>query len=105
MDKEPAIYISLLAAILTLLGTFGIAFTEGKVQAIMGLATVALPIIIGIITRRNVYSPASAQTLLNMPQGVSMATANRVLAADVSVFPEDTKADVMTKVSRAEAGK
>jgi hypothetical protein len=103
VEKEPAVWISLLGAFLVLLSVFGVALTEGKIQAIMGLATVAVPLVIGIITRRNVYSPASAQTLLNMPQGVSMTMANRALAADVKVKPGDTKAEVIEKVNAAEA--
>lgn len=105
MEKEPAAYISLLSAFLVLLGAFGIALTEGKIQAIMGLATALLPIVMGLAIRRNVYSPQSAQTLLNLPQGTSMSLANRVLAAEVPVFAGDSAATVITKVERAEDAK
>jgi len=105
VEKEPSVYISLLGAILTACSVFGVALTQGKIQAIMGVATIAIPLAIGIITRRNVYSPASAQTLLNLPQGTSMALANRVLAADVPVFAGDSTATVVTKVERAEDAK
>lgn len=102
METNPAIYIALLGAVLTLCSVFGVALTEGKTQAIMGLATVAIPLLIGVITRRNVYSPASAQTALNMPAGASMNLLNKVLETGVRVSPGDTKVEVADKVAHAE---
>jgi hypothetical protein len=101
-QKNPAIYIALIGAFLTLLSAFGIALTEGKTQAIMGFATVAIPILIGVFTRANVYSPDSAQTALNMPAGSSTELLDKVIAADVTVFPGETKAQVAAKVNNAE---
>lgn len=100
-NKNPAVYIALIGALLTVMSAFGIALTEGKIQAIMGLATVAIPILIGVVTRSQVYSPESAQTALNMPAGTDLKALDKVLAADVTVFPGDTKADVATKVNQA----
>ncbi len=105
MDKEPAVYISLLGAILTLCSVFGVALTQGKIQAIMGVATTAIPLVIGWATRHNVYSPASVQTALNMPQGSSMKLLDRALAADVPVLPQDSKLEVVSKVEKAETKK
>jgi hypothetical protein len=101
VEKEPAVYISLLGAFLTLLSVFGVALTQGKVQAIMGVATIAIPLILGAITRHNVYSPQSVQTALNMPPDSSMTLLNNTLAAGVTVQPGDTKAEIVTKVQQA----
>jgi len=101
METEPSVYISLLGAFLTLLSVFGVTLTQGKIQAIMGLATVLIPIVIGFITRRNVYSPASVQTALNMPSDSNMTLLNNVLAAGVKVQPGDTKAEIVRDVNRA----
>lgn len=105
MDKEPSVYISLLGAFLTLLSAFGIALTQGQVQAIMMLAAALIPIVIGIITRRNVYSPASVQKALNMPQGSSIKLLDRALAADVPISPGDSRIEVVNKVETAETEK
>lgn len=102
METNPAIYISLLGTVLTLLSVFGVTLTEGKMQAIMGVATVAIPLVVGIITRSYVYPLQSVQTALNMPQGSSVKLLDRALAADVSVFAGDTKADVVKKVESVE---
>ena len=64
----------------------------------MGLATVLIPIVIGFITRRNVYSPQSVQTALNMPSDSNMTLLNNVLAAGVKVTPGDTKAEIVRDV-------
>jgi hypothetical protein len=102
MEREPAAYISLLSAFLVLLGAFGIALTEGKIQAIMGLATALLPIVMGLAIRRNVYSPASAQTALNMPPDSNMTLLNNVLDAGVKVLPGDTKVEIVQAVREAQ---
>jgi len=101
VEKEPSVYISLLGAFLTLLSVFGVTLTEVKIQAIMGLATVLIPIVIGFITRRNVYSPASAQTALNMPPDSNMTLLNNVLDAGVKVLPGDTKKEIVEAVKEA----
>ncbi len=71
----------------------------------MMLAAALIPIVIGLITRRNVYSPASVQTALNMPQGSSIKLLDRALAADVPVLPQDYKLDLVAKVEKAETKK
>lgn len=102
MHTNPAVWISLLGSILTLASVSGMALTEGTIQAIMGVATIAIPLVIGVVIRSNVYSPQSAQTLLNLPQGISMGMADRVLAADVKISPIDTVSDVKAKVAEKE---
>ena len=102
MDREPAVYISLLAAFLTLLSVFGIVLTAGKIQAIIGFATILIPLVIGYFTRKNVYSPQSAQTALNMPPDSNMTLLNNVLEAGVRVLPGDTKTEIVQAVREAQ---
>jgi len=102
MEREPSVYISLLGAFLALLLVFGVSLTEGKIQAIMRFAIIAVPIAIGFITRRNVYSPASAQTALNMPPDSNMTLLNNVLDAGVKVLPGDTKTEIVQAVKEAQ---
>lgn len=105
MEKEPSVYISLLGSFLLLLSAFGIALTEGKTQAIIGFASIAVPLIIGWVIRRNVYSPQSAQTALNMPPHSNLTLLNKVLEAGVKVLPGDTKSEIDAMVQDAEIKK
>jgi len=106
MRKNPAVWISLIAAALTLAIGFGLKLSDAQASNIIKFAEILIPVIItsgaGFAIRSQVYSPDSAQTLLDMPQGTKMALANRALAAEVPVLPSDTHADVVKKVEVAE---
>lgn len=105
MRKNPAIWISLIGAALALAVGFGLKISGVQIELIMNLMMLVVPLIMGgagVAIRSQVYSPESAQTLLNMPQGVTMGMADRALAADVKVVPTDTVNQVAAKVERAE---
>lgn len=59
--KEPAITTAVIAsitgALLALLLSFGLPLTDDQIQAIQGLIIVVSPLVVGIVTRRIVYSP------------------------------------------------
>lgn len=105
MRKNPAIWISLIAALLALAVSFGVRISQTQSEAILNLAPVLIALIIGgagAAIRANVYSPESVDKALDMPQGSSVELLDQVLAAEVSVRPTDTKAEVEEKVERAE---
>lgn len=107
MRRNPAIYISLVAALLALGVSFGVRISGTQSQAIINLAELAIPLIIGtagVAIRANVYSPESVEKALDMPQGSTVTLLDKVIAADVKVHPQDTKADVAEKVAKAEVG-
>lgn len=104
MRKNPAIWISLIAALLALSVSFGVRISGTQSEAIINLATIMVPLIIGgagVAIRSQVYNADSVQTAINMPQGSSVALLDKVIAADVTVEPNDTKAEVVNKVNNA----
>lgn len=109
-SKEPAVVLGALAevvkAIIPTLIIFQIIhWTDVQTAQMMLLVGVVVGALNIVMTRAQTYSADSAKTALNMPQGASIDLLNRALAADVSVFPGDSKIDVVTKVEKAEDSK
>lgn len=106
MRKNPALWISLIAASLALAVSFGVRISGTQSQAIINLAEIAIPLIIGgagVAIRSQVYTADSAELALKMPQDSSVALLDKVLATGVVVNPNDSKTDVANKVANAEA--
>ena len=106
MRKNPAMWISLIAALLALAVSFGVRISGTQSEAILRLAEIAIPLIIvggGAAIRSQVYSPASAELALKMPQESSVKLLDKVLETGVRVSPDDNVNDVKNKVANAEA--
>lgn len=106
MRKEPAIWISLIGAVLMLAVGFGLKLSGVQIEQIMNLAAILVPLILGgtaVAIRSQVYNADSVQTALNMPQRASVVLLDQVLAASVKVAPTDTMSEVRQKVAEAEA--
>lgn len=75
---EPAISIgsitAAITAVLALLVAYGVDISQEQQVAILGVAAVVAPVVVGIITRFNVYSPASAQRAANEAAATGDAT-------------------------------
>lgn len=67
MKTEPAITVASITAavtaILALLVAYGFDVSDEQQQAILGIVAVLAPIIVGIVTRQNVWAPASVGTV------------------------------------------
>jgi len=66
---EPALLRTLVVAVVTLLGTFGLLISSDKVDAIIGFATVALIVLGGLSTRSAVT--ANARVVVEAPNPIS----------------------------------
>lgn len=104
MRKNPAIWISLIGAMLALAVGFGLKVSGVQVELIMQLAVILVPLIMGgtaVAIRSQVYSPDSVQTALDMPAGSPQELLDKVIEHSVNVVPGDTKAEVVRAVSEA----
>lgn len=102
MRKEPAVWISLIGAVLVLATVFGLHLSGVQSDAILKVAEIVVPLIMGgtaVAIRSQVYNAASAQTALNMPPDSQLATLDKVLAAGVEVRPGDTHTEIAQKVN------
>jgi hypothetical protein len=74
MNKEPVLTTAGIAAavgaILTMLTVFGVKFTPAQITAILGVVTVAGPIVGGLITRAYTYNRASIVIAKNLPESL-----------------------------------
>lgn len=61
-------------AVITLLVAFGLNLSEEQSVAIMGVVIIAAPIIQGIVTRGQVYSPSTVQRIANQAVETGDAT-------------------------------
>jgi hypothetical protein len=102
-NKNPALIIGAIMAALMLAIGFGLHVSGFQVGLIKDFLE-ALGVLVGtgVVIRSQVYSPESAQVALNMPPGSSTELLDKVIAADVTVFPGETKAQVAAKVNNAE---
>lgn len=107
MKTEPAITVASITAavtaILALLVAYGFDVSDEQQQAILGIVAVAAPIIVGIVTRQNVWAPASVETVKQdayraglddaqpNTQGVSGGDHSYVSPAATFVSPETTR--------------
>jgi hypothetical protein len=106
MRKNPAIWISLIGAVLALAVGFGLKISGVQIELIMQVMVIVVPLIMGgagVAIRSQVYSPASAELALKMPQESSIHLLDKVLETGVKVNPTDTKADVVGKVEIAKS--
>lgn len=104
MRKEPAVWISLIGAVLMLAVGFGLKLSGVQTEQIMNLAAILVPLILGgtaVAIRSQVYNADSVQTALNMPAGANVPLLDKVLETGVTVTPGDTKAEVREKVAEA----
>jgi len=65
---EPALLRTLVVAVATLLGTFGLLISSDKIDAIIGFATVALIVLGGVSTRSAVT--ANARVVVEAPDPI-----------------------------------
>jgi hypothetical protein len=69
MNREPVITVgtitAIVAAILAFLQSFGVSITDAQQDAIRGLVAVLAPIVLALIARQFVFSPASTRQLVN----------------------------------------
>lgn len=67
-SKEPALKVGTIVAavglVLTLAVSFGLNLTPGQTEAILGLTTIAAPLLSAWFTRSRVFSPAKVAELL-----------------------------------------
>lgn len=67
-SSEPAMAVGTVTAavgvLLTLLMAFGVDLTETQLQAILGAVLVFAPLVQGVITRGQVYSPKTVARML-----------------------------------------
>lgn len=67
MKKEPLLTIgvlgSLIGATIVLLQSFGVSITDAQSDALNNFFAIAIPIVIGIIGRQFVYSPATVDKI------------------------------------------
>jgi hypothetical protein len=54
------------AALVTLVVAFGLRLTDGQEKAILGVVAVLAPIVLGVVARQRVYSPATVKRLLSV---------------------------------------
>lgn len=104
MRKNPAIWISLIAALLALSVSFGVRISGTQSEAILRLAEIAVPLIIGgagFAIRSQVYNADSAQLALRMPPDSSVKLLDQVIETGVRVEPNDTKAEIVSKINNA----
>ena len=66
---EPALLRTLIVAVATLLGTFGVFVASDQIDAIIGFATVALIVVGGVSTRSAVT--ANARVVVEAPNPIS----------------------------------
>lgn len=69
MDKEPAIIVgtitAIVSAVLVLLQSFGVGITDGQQNAIRGLVAVVAPLIAAFVIRGVVFSPKTHERAVN----------------------------------------
>jgi len=86
MSKEPAALIAaitaIVAAVLVFLREFGVDITDGQQDAIRNLVAVLAPIIVGLVVRQLVVSPATAGEAVAIAKRNQPASPN-VPAVDV----------------------
>ncbi|HEY4895213.1 MAG TPA: hypothetical protein VII01_03910 [Solirubrobacteraceae bacterium] len=63
-DKEPALIIGVVTAILALATAFGLGMTSDQQTAILGIVAAALALIGSIVVRSQVASPATVAKLI-----------------------------------------
>ena len=63
-DKEPAIIIGVVTAVLALATAFGLGMTQDQQMAILGVVAAALALIGSVVVRSQVTSPATAAKLI-----------------------------------------
>lgn len=80
MTKEPAALIGIItaivAAVLVLLREFGVDITDGQQEAIRNVVAVLAPVIVGLVVRQYVVSPATAGEAVAIAKGNSPTSAN-----------------------------
>jgi len=80
MSKEPAALIgaitAIIAAVLVFLDEFGVDLTDGQQTAITSLVAVLAPVIVGLVVRQLVVSPATAAEAVAIAKGNIPASPN-----------------------------
>ena len=80
MQKEPAVtvgtIIAIVAAVLVFLDQFGISLSSEQQEAITSLVAVLAPIIVGLVVRQLVVSPATAGEAVAIAKGNIPASPN-----------------------------
>lgn len=69
MNREPLLsvgsIVAVVAAILVFLKSFGIDITDSQQEAVRNLVAVLAPIVLALVARQFVFSPAGAQKIAN----------------------------------------
>jgi len=80
VQKEPAVtvgtIIAIVAAVLVFLDQFGISLSSEQQEAITSLVAVLAPIIVGLVVRQLVVSPATAGEAVAIAKSNSPASSN-----------------------------
>jgi len=65
MNKEPLIttgsIVAIIAAVLVFLKSFGVSITEDQQDSVTNLVAILAPIVLALVARQFVFSPAGAQ--------------------------------------------
>lgn len=77
--RNPAIWISLIGAALAMAVGFGLKVTGVQIELIMTFMGLFIPIVIGIVTRSQVYPVESVQTALDAKPGTSIAQLDKII--------------------------